>query len=146
MNSNARGVVIDAATDDSRETALLLALLDRERPLAMVNCHGWGNFVGEPPHEDVYRFEDDDPLFAHLRRTVCGCNSSGSPHYFGTRFRLESHARDSHGTHCVIVEPNWNCYQPTEGAAPVLPTVEQVAERGRQYVDGVAAFCLEQGG
>jgi len=144
MNTNAAGVIMDSPPDDSTETRAMLALIDEIEPHALINCHGWGNRIGAPPHEDLYRWTDDDPLFAYLRAHVPGCSSSGSPHLLADNFRLENHARARFGTECVITELNWNCYVPPDGGPPRLPTRADIEARAVEYFTAIARFCSER--
>jgi len=109
----------------------------------MINCHGWGNEVGERPHEDLYRWTDEDPLFAYMRTHVPGCSTSGPPHWLADHFRLESHARALCGTECVITELNWNWYIPPDGGAARHPTYADIEARAVEYFAAIARFCTE---
>lgn len=144
MNTNAEGIIMDAPSDNSVETRAMLALIEETAPRALINCHGWGNRIGAPPHEDLYRWTDDDPLFAYLRAHVPGCSTSGSPHWLADNFRLESHARERFGTECVITELNWNCYLPPDGGPPRLPTRAEIEARAVEYFMAIARFCAER--
>jgi hypothetical protein len=143
MNTNAAGVVVDDPADNSVETRALLALIDELRPHVLVNCHGWANEQGEPPYEDLYRWTDDDPLFAWLRERVPGCSTSSFPHRLADRFRLECHARERWGTECVITELNWNAYLPPGGGPPRRPAWEDLRARAVEYFEAIARFCME---
>ena len=143
MNSNAEGVVMGNATDQSVETRALLALIDELRPHVLINCHGWGNEIGIAPYEDTYRFTDHDPLFVHLKKRVPGCSSSGTPHYFEDNFRLESHAHDNYETQCAIVEINYHWFVPPNGSAPRQPTREDIRSGIEEYLTAIADFCIE---
>jgi len=144
MNSNIQGIVIDRQTDNSVETLAVLALIDEIQPHVLINCHGWGNEVGVLPHEDIYRFTDNDPLYLHLVEHVAGCSSSGSPHLFDDAVgRLEFYARDRHGTHCTITEVNYHWYLPPDGGPPRQPTRADINHRIRQYIQAIAGFCLK---
>ncbi len=142
MNTNAAGVVVDDPADDSVETRALLGLLDELQPRVLVNCHGWGNEQGAPPYEDLYRWTDEDPLFAWLRARVPGCNSSSAAHWLADRFRLECHVRPRYGTECVITEQNWNWYVPPSGGPPRHPTRADLEVRVVEYFTEMACFCL----
>jgi hypothetical protein len=142
MNSNAAGIVMGKRGDDSIESAMVLALIDELQPHVMINCHGWGNEVGVPPYEDVYRFSDDDPLFVHLRANVPGCSSSGNPHLFRDDFCLENHACGRFGTHCAITEVNYHWYIPPGGGAPRHPTTADLQARIHEYLHAIAGFCI----
>lgn len=146
MNSNAAGQVMDAPTDDSPEMQAALAVVDEFRPAVLVNCHGWGNEWGQPPYEDLYRWTDEDALFAYLRRHVPGCSSSASPHWLGEQFRLENEARQRWGTECLITELNWNSYLPPEGGPPVRPTRAQIESRAVEYLTAIARYLKESAG
>lgn len=143
MNTNAEGVIMDSPSDNSIETQAMLTLIDDIQPHVMVNCHGWGNEVGERPHEDLYRWTEEDPLFATLRTHVPGCSSSGSPHWLADHFRLENHARARFGTECVITELNWNWYLPPDGGPPRHPTRADIEARAVEYFTAIAGFCAE---
>jgi len=143
MNSNATGTVMDTADDDSPEMRAALALLEEARPVAVVNCHGWGNEWGAPPYEDLYRWSDDDPLFAYLKEHLPGCCTSAGPHYLEDRFRLENEARARFRAECVITELNWNRYVPPGGAPPVRPTRAQIEERAGEYLTAIARYLTE---
>jgi hypothetical protein len=134
-------VVVDDPADSSAETLAILGLIDELRPQVLVNCHGWGNEQGDPPYEDLYRWSDDDPLFAWLRKRVPGCSTSSFPHWLADRFRLESHARQRHGTECVITELNWNWYLPPDGGPPRHPTEDDIRARAVEYFEAIASFC-----
>jgi hypothetical protein len=144
MNTNAAGVVVDDPADNSVETLAVMALIDELRPQVLVNCHGWGNELGEPPYEDLYRWTDGDPLFAWLRERVRGCSTSSAPHWLDDRFRLECHARRQYATECAITELNWNCYLPPDGGPPRRPTLEEIRARAGEYFEAIARFCLER--
>jgi len=143
MNSNAEGVVMGSAADNSVETQAVLALIDELQPHILINCHGWGNAMGDPPYEDVYRFSDSDSLFVHLREHVLGCSSSGLPHLFRDDFRLESHARQGYGTECAITEVNYHYYLPPDGGPPRQPTRAEIEARIGEYLTAIAGFCRE---
>jgi hypothetical protein len=143
MNSNAAGTIMDSPADNSPETLALLALVDAIRPQVMVNCHGWGNEVGTRPHEDLYRWTDEDGLFAYLWAKVPGCSSTGSPHWLADHFRLESHARAQYDTACTITELNWNWYIPPEGGPARQPTWEDIEARAIAYFTAIAEFCIQ---
>lgn len=143
MNSNAAGEVMDAATDDSPEMRAVLSVVDEVRPVVLVNCHGWGNEWGQPPYEDIYRWSDEDALFAYLRAHVPGCSSSASPHRLGDQFRLENEARQRWGTECIITELNWNSYLPPEGGPPVRPSRVQIENRAVEYLTAIAQYLVE---
>jgi hypothetical protein len=146
MNSNAEGIIVDTASDNSVETRALLAWMEEIRPAVMVNCHGWGNEVGTLPHEDLYRWTDEDPFFAYLRAHILGCNSSGSPHLFADHFRLENQARARYGTECVITELNWNWYVPPKGGPACHPTWQDIEARAVAYFTAIARYCAETSG
>jgi hypothetical protein len=139
MNTNAAGTVMDTATDDSPEMQAALAVLDATRPVAVINCHGWGNEQGSPPYEDLYRWSDIDPLFAFLRAHLPGCNTSSSPHLLGDNFRLETEAKACYGAECIITELNWNAYVPPEGGPPCRPTRAQIEQRAVEYWAAIAS-------
>lgn len=143
MNTNAAGIVMDDPADDSVETQALLGLIDELSPQVLVNGHGWGNESGTPPYEDVYRWTDEDPLFAYLRTHVPGCSTSAFPHWLADRFRVESYARARYGTECVITELNWNWYCPPGGGPPRQPTLEDLQARAVEYFSALARFCVE---
>lgn len=143
MNSNAEGYVMDDSSDDSRETRAIADLIDDVRPHVFVNCHGWGNRQGVPPYEDVYRFADDDPLYRHLIENVPGCSTSAFPHLLSDSFRLESHARSKYGTHCAIIEPNFNFYMTKPDGTERQPSFEELQKRCMQYAYAIAQFCID---
>lgn len=143
MNTNAEGVIMDSPSDNSAETLAMIALIDEIRPRVLINCHGWGNEVGTCPYEDLYRWTDEDALFAYLREHVPGCSSSGSPHWLADNFRLENYARPRYGTECVITELNWNWYIPPGGGPPRQPTWEDIEARAVEYWEAIARFCTE---
>jgi hypothetical protein len=143
MNTNAEGVVMDDPSDNAIETLAILDLIDELHPRVLINCHGWGNEQGTPPYEDIYRWTDEDALFAYLRTRVPGCSTSKFPHWLADRFRLECHARERYGTECIITELNWNCYVPPDGSPPRLPTLEDIQARAVEYFTAIAQFCLE---
>lgn len=134
---------MDHPSDNSTETLALIALIDEIRPRVLINCHGWGNEVGNCPYEDLYRWTDEDALFAYLREHVPGCSSSGSPHWLADNFRLENHARPRYGTECVITELNWNWYIPPGDGPPRQPTREDIEARAVEYWEAIARFCIE---
>jgi hypothetical protein len=143
MNTNGEGIVMDHAPDDSRETRAQLALVDEIRPSVVVNCHGWGNESGRPPHEDVYRWTDEDPLYAYLKAHVPGCSTTAMPHLL-VDFPIEAHARERCGSDCIIVEINWNWFVPADGGPARQPTFADVQARAGEYFAAIAGFCLEE--
>jgi hypothetical protein len=143
MNTNAVGVVVDDPSDNSVETLALLELIDALRPRTLVNCHGWANKQGTPPYEDLYRWTDDDPIFAFLREHLPGCNTSAMGHWLADRFRLECHARERHGTECLITELNWNSYLPPDGGPERLPTLADLQARSVEYFTAISRYLVE---
>ncbi|MCC6443811.1 MAG: hypothetical protein IT210_10200 [Armatimonadetes bacterium] len=143
MNSNAQGVVMDSPEDDSPEMAALLSLVDAIKPAVSVNCHGWANEWGSPPYEDVYRWTDEDPLFAYLKANLPGCSTSGAPHLMGDHFRLECYAHPRYGTECIITEINWNCYIPPDGSPARRPSCADIRTRAVEYFEAIAKYCLQ---
>jgi hypothetical protein len=143
MNSNAAGIVMDSAADNSVETQAVLALIDQLRPHVLINCHGWGNEIGAPPYEELYRWTDQDALFVYLRDHIPGSSSSGRPHLFRDDFRLESYARERYGTQCVITEVNYHWCVPPTGGPPRQPTRMDIDARIGEYLTAIAGFCAE---
>jgi len=143
MNSNVDGYVLDHSDDESVETRAILALIDELQPHVLINCHGWGNEVGELPHEDIYRFTDDDPLYRHLLQQVPGCSSSGIPHIFNEGVgRIETHAHEQYGTHCTITEVNYHWYLPPDGSPARQPDRADIDARIGEYLHAIAGFCM----
>jgi hypothetical protein len=138
MNTNARGVVMDAPDDDSAEMRSQLRLVDEVRPHILVNCHGWGNTVGQPPYEGWYRWRDDDPLFEHVVANVPGAATS-TEHLLEGLFKLEPYVRDKFGARTGILEINWNFYVRPEGAV-VQPSEDDLRARSIEYFRAIATM------
>ncbi|HUT75544.1 MAG TPA: M14 family zinc carboxypeptidase [Armatimonadota bacterium] len=138
MNTNARGVVMDALDDDSVEMRNQLRLADQVTPRILVNCHGWGNTIGTPPYEGWYRWRDEDPFFDHVCARVPGAATS-TEHLLDGRFRLESYVREKFAAHAGILEINWNFYVKHEGSV-VQPTIEHLRARSIEYFRAIATM------
>jgi hypothetical protein len=138
MNTNARGVVMDGRDDDSAEMRAQLRLVDEARPSILVNCHGWGQATGKPPHDGWYRWDDEDPFFRHVRQRVPGAATSLDS-FLTEDFRLEQHVRTEWGAHVGILEINWNFYQQADGKI-VQPTIEDLRARSIEYFRAIASM------
>jgi hypothetical protein len=138
MNSNALGIIMNSPEDDSAEMRAQLGLVDQVRPRILVDCHGWGNTIGTPPYEGWYRQRGEDPFFEHVVARVPGAATS-TDHFLDDVFRLESHVRDTFGSHVGILEINWNYYVRPDGSV-VQPTIEDLRARSIEYFRAIASM------